>query len=231
MCTNIILGLSLVLPPNLHLFSNYRLHPYSDAELNCKNDVTELNQRIPDTTGYCACETTRDFQRPEKLKLIKHFGWVGWKKETKACLPPKISWPDVLEEKLTPSDDITGRWAPSTTSLVRKGFRFGMESSTASEEEKGSEQAKGERERIKQEDIRTRLKLTQRRLNLRWSHAKGLTSPSRGHRGSGLHAWLKVSLQVKEVALHLQGTEDQKTKQKCLNPQPIYPTEFHVDVI
>lgn len=174
---------------------------------------------------HSACETTTDFQRPEKLKLIWMGGWMGWKKETKVCLPPKISWPDVLEEKLTPSDDITGRWAPSTTSLVRKGFRFGMESSTASEEEKGSEQAKGERERVEQEDIRTRLKLTQRRLrhaeSLRRSHAKGLTSPCRGHRGSGLHTWLKVSLQDEEVALHLQGTEDQKTKQKCLNTQPI----------
>ncbi len=168
--------------------------------------------------------TTRKIQTNKTLWMS---GWVGWKKETKVCLPPKISWPDVLEEKLTPSDDITGRWAPSTTSLVRKGFRFGMESSTASEEEKGSEQAKGERERVRveQEDIRTRLKLTQRRLqhaeSLRRSHAKGLTSPCHGHRGSGLHTWLKVSLQDEEVALHLQGTEDQKTKQKCLNAQPI----------
>lgn len=152
MCTNIIWGLSIVLSPNLHLVSNYRLHSYSDAELNCKNDVTELNQRIPDLTQRdTLCmrnnEGRSTTRKTQTNKTIWMGGWVGWNKETKVCLPPKISWPDVLEEKLTPSDDITGRWAPSITSLVRKGFRFGMESSTASEEEKGSEQAKGEREK------------------------------------------------------------------------------------
>ena len=73
------------------------------------------------------------------------------KKRTKdLCLPPNMSCPAVLEEKLSPSGDTTGAGAASTTSLLRKGLRFGMASSTASEEEKGSEQAR--RERI--EDIR-----------------------------------------------------------------------------
>lgn len=151
MCTNVIWGLSIVLPANHHLVFNYRLHSYSDVKLNWKNGVAQLNQRIPDLTQrdtvHAKQRGTFSNQKTQTNKTLWMGGWVGWKKETKACLPPKISWPDVLEEKLTPSDDITGRWAPSTTSLVRKGFRFGMESSTASEEEKGSEQAKGEREK------------------------------------------------------------------------------------
>lgn len=56
-------------------------------------------------------------------------------------LPPNISWPDVLEEKLTPSEDTTGKWVASTTSFERKGLRFGMDSSPASAEVKGSRQA------------------------------------------------------------------------------------------
>lgn len=38
--------LSIVLPPNLHLVSNYRLHSYSDVAFNW----TELNQRNLDST-------------------------------------------------------------------------------------------------------------------------------------------------------------------------------------
>lgn len=61
-------------------------------------------------------------------------------------LPPNTSWPDVLEEKLTPSEDTTGKWVASTTSFERKGLRFGMESSPASVDVKGSMRAE-ERER------------------------------------------------------------------------------------
>lgn len=67
-------------------------------------------------------------------------------------LPPNISWPDVLEEKLTPSEDTTGKWEASTTGFERKGLRFGMESSPASAEVKGSRQAQ-ERQR-QEKDIK-----------------------------------------------------------------------------
>lgn len=60
--------------------------------------------------------------------------------EQNESLPPNTSWPDVLEEKLTPSEDTTGKWVASTTSFERKGLRFGMESSPASAEVKGSRQ-------------------------------------------------------------------------------------------
>lgn len=62
-------------------------------------------------------------------------------------LPPNISWPDVLEGKLTPSEDTTGKWVASTTSFERKGLRFGMESSPASAEVKGSMQAEEREDR------------------------------------------------------------------------------------
>lgn len=74
-------------------------------------------------------------------------------------LPPNISWPDVLEEKLTPSEDTTGKWVASTTSFERKGLRFGMESSPASAEVKGSTQAEEretEEESREEVDIRAR---------------------------------------------------------------------------
>lgn len=78
-----------------------------------------------------------------------------FEQEQNESLPPNISWPDVLEEKLTPSEDTTGKWVASTTSFERKGLRFGMESSPASAEVKGSRQAeetekteKGEEEEV-----------------------------------------------------------------------------------
>lgn len=73
-----------------------------------------------------------------------------FEQEQNESLPPNISWPDVLEEKLTPSEDTTGKWVASTTSFERKGLRFGMESSSASAEVKGSRQAE-ERETEKKE--------------------------------------------------------------------------------
>lgn len=67
-------------------------------------------------------------------------------------LPPNTSWPDVLEEKLTPSEDTTGKWVASTTSFERKGLRFGMESSAASAEVKGSRQTEKNRDREQKTD-------------------------------------------------------------------------------
>lgn len=79
-------------------------------------------------------------------------------------LPPNISWPDVLEEKLTPSEDTTGKWVASTTSFERKGLRFGMESSPASVDVKGSMQAE-ERERKSEGEC-------ERENRKRWKKAK-----------------------------------------------------------
>lgn len=72
-------------------------------------------------------------------------------------LPPNTSWPDVLEEKLTPSEDTTGKWVASTTSFERKGLRFGMESSPASVDVKGSMRAE-ERERERDRKAKDRRK-------------------------------------------------------------------------
>jgi len=67
---------------------------------------------------------------------------VHYMREKNSRLPPNISWLGVLEGKLTASEDTTGRWTGSTTGFVRKGFKFGMESSTASVDMKGSTRPK-----------------------------------------------------------------------------------------
>lgn len=51
-----------------------------------------------------------------------------------------------------------GRWTASTTGSERKGFEFGMDSSTASAEEvKGSEWAEGEKRRRRKKEGTERL--------------------------------------------------------------------------
>ena len=72
-------------------------------------------------------------------------------RQKKGLLPPNISWADVLEGKLTPSEDTTGMCAASTTIFERKGLRFGMESSPASAEVKGSRKAQRGREDTERE--------------------------------------------------------------------------------
>lgn len=61
-----------------------------------------------------------------------------WEGQKKIRLPLNISWLGVLEGKLTASEDRGGGTA--STGLERKGFKFGMESSTLSEEVNGSTQ-------------------------------------------------------------------------------------------
>lgn len=67
----------------------------------------------------------------------KRLCWTGQKK---IRLPLNNSWLGVLEEKLTASEDRGGEETASTE-LERKGFKFGMESSTLSEEVSGSTQS------------------------------------------------------------------------------------------
>lgn len=163
-------------------------------------------------------------------------------------LPPNISWPDVLEEKLTPSEDTTGKWVASTTSFERKGLRFGMESSPASAEVKGSRQAEErERDREKEKDRKSgeeevgiRVKTTTRE----GEHAEQVTKVQK-HRcwlevlrrqlftcpccrhwkpcWAWLHGGLESWLQVKQVALHLHCTADRKKKATTIF-LPLYKT-------
>lgn len=99
-------------------------------------------------------------------------------------LPPNTSWPDVLEEKLTPSEDTTGKWVASTTSFERKGLRFGMESSPASVDVKGSMRAE-ERERERQKSKRQKKVKSRGRCGIqsqtttRGKHAEQIKSRSR----------------------------------------------------
>lgn len=147
-------------------------------------------------------------------------------------LPPNISWPDVLEEKLTPSEDTTGKWVASTTSFERKGLRFGMESSPASAEVKGSTQAERDREKGKKTEqsgegevgIRVRQKPEKESMQIWftrvlkqscWLKATPLTCPRCSHWkpcGAWLHGGLESRLQVKEVTLHLHRPADGKQK-------------------
>lgn len=154
------------------------------------------------------------------------------KEKQNESLPPNISWPDVLEGKLTPSEDTTGKWVASTTIFERKGLRFGMESSPASAEVKGSGQAEERETETK--------KKTERKKKKEWRGRGGhqsqqqekesmqspetqmfgwrcrrrrrrrlFTCPRCRHwkpRGTRLESWL----QVKEVALHLHCTADGK---------------------
>lgn len=152
-------------------------------------------------------------------------------------LPPNISWPDVLEGKLTPSEDTTGKWVASTTSFERKGLRFGMESSPASVEVKGSMQAE-ERETAKKKIQKRverkrwisksdnkrrsacRTKVTESRDEdvgwRRWGW-KQFTCPCCCHWkpcGTWMHCGLESRLQVKKVTLHLHCAGDRKLKNK-----------------
>lgn len=147
-------------------------------------------------------------------------------------LPPNTSWPDVLEEKLTPSEDTTGKWVASTTSFERKGLRFGMESSPASAEVKGSRQTEKKRDREQkkteesgEEDVGIRVrqqhekKSIQNRSRKHTCWAEGLkerglfTCPRCCHwkpRWAWFHGGLESWLQVKKVTLHLHCTADRK---------------------
>lgn len=81
-------------------------------------------------------------------------------------IPPNTSWLGVLEDRLPASEDAAGRWTASTTGSVRKGFEFGMESSTTSAAEvKGSEWAEGgEEEDKKQKERRNREIMVERKV-------------------------------------------------------------------
>ena len=144
-------------------------------------------------------------------------------------LPPNISWPDVLEEKLTPSEDTTGKWVASTTSFERKGLRFGMDSSPASAEVKGSMQAEEIREketekrRQRQRRVERKRSDNQRRRACRTGpestentdmlEEQLFTCPGCRHWKpcwAWLHGGLESWLQVKKVALHLHRTADGK---------------------
>lgn len=101
-------------------------------------------------------------------------------------LPPNISWADVLEEKLTPSEDTTGKWVASTTSFDRKGLRLGMESSPASAEVKGSTQAE-ERETEKKKSGEEEGGV---RVRQQWEKTSMQNTSPR----SGKHRWLEAVL-------------------------------------
>ncbi len=77
-------------------------------------------------------------------------------KEKRRCsktTPPNTSWIGVLEDRLSASEDAVGRWTASTTGSERKGFEFGMDSSTASAAEvKGSEWTEGEKRRRRKKE-------------------------------------------------------------------------------
>lgn len=83
-------------------------------------------------------------------------------KEKRRCsktIPPNTSWLGVLEDRLPASEDAVDGWTASTTGSVRKGFDFGMDSSTASAAEvKGSEWAEGETRRTGKKKRRNREK-------------------------------------------------------------------------
>lgn len=69
-----------------------------------------------------------------------------WKRreDTAKTIPPNTSWLGVLEDRLPASEDAVDGRTASTTGSVRKGFEFGMDSSTASAAEvKGSEVGRG----------------------------------------------------------------------------------------
>lgn len=151
-------------------------------------------------------------------------------------LPPNTSWPDVLEEKLTPSEDTTGKWVASTTSFERKGLRFGMESSPASVDVKGSmraEERERETEKQKTEESEEQRKMwdsesdNNKRKACRtnkvqkqmlvgtWWERWQFTCPCcRCWKpcGAWLHGGLESRLQVKKVALHLHCTVDRRKK-------------------
>lgn len=153
--------------------------------------------------------------------MLLHLNERGQCRKTKwKSLPPNISWADVLVEKLTPSEDTTGKWEASTTSFEWKGLRFGMDSSPASAEVKGSTGRQKERERdrrkwnrpktsgeelvdVRKESMQSRSKKDaggDRELR-RWRS----TCPRRRHREpwrGGLHGWLERGLKVKQVTLH-----------------------------
>lgn len=62
------------------------------------------------------------------------------KKKYSKTIPPNTSWLGVLEDRLPESEDTVDGWTGSTIGSVKKGFEFGMDSSTASAAEvKGSE--------------------------------------------------------------------------------------------
>jgi len=66
---------------------------------------------------------------------------INWKERLNGTLPTNISWVGVLVVKVDTSEEI-GRWT-SPLLFVRKGFKLGMASSTASTvAEKGSVQSK-----------------------------------------------------------------------------------------
>lgn len=150
-----------------------------------------------------------------------------FKEKQNESLPPNISWPGVLEEKLTPSEDTTGKWVASTTSFERKGLRFGMDSSPASAEVKGSRQAE-EREtekRQRQNRVERKSQTTTREGR---ACRKGPSPETQALVGGvedtwprcchwkpcwgWLHWGLEPWLQIKKVTLHLHCTADRKRK-------------------
>lgn len=114
----------------------------------------------------------------------------------------------------------------STTSFDRKGLRFGMESSPASVEVKGSMQAeereKRETENDSGEEEENRVRQQQQEKDSMQSHGVGWRTMRRGtkqrftcprcgyweSRGGRLHGGLEGWLQVKKVTLHLDRTAD-----------------------
>lgn len=168
-------------------------------------------------------------------------------------LPPNISWPDVLEEKLTPSEDTAGNWVASTTGFERKGLRFGMDSSPASAEVKGSRQAEegeterrqrqkggghqsqtttGERERAEKVQ-----KVQQHRCCLSALKGQIITCPRCCHCRpcwAGLHGGLESWLQVKKVTVHLHCTKDRRRRANVSSIErrvTSVVTELHVAAI
>ena len=142
----------------------------------CNIDITGRQFTFPFWTGVTAINISTIHWTCESDMLMVDSATWGMNRTHRRCqekqnesLPPNISWADVLEEKLTPSEETTGKCAASTTSFDRKGLRFGMESSPASAEVKGSMQARErskERERGEKERDR-RKREEERRTSVR----------------------------------------------------------------
>lgn len=81
------------------------------------------------------------------------------------AIPPNTSWLSVLEDRLPAFEDTVDGWTASTTGSVRKGFEFGMDSSTASAAEvKGSEWEKKRRTKKKRKEAGTEKIMVERRV-------------------------------------------------------------------
>lgn len=178
---------------------------------------TQNHTDYSSTVNMYACHANREMHKSNK----------AFEEKQNELLPPNNSWPDVLEEKLTPSEDTTGKWVASTTSFERKGLRFGMESSPASAEVKGSMQTEERDRETDREGWTGRGGRQSQKTTREGVHAEQVSEVQKTQMAvrsgctvtcprcwkpcwSGLHGGREGRMQVKEVSLHLHCTADRK---------------------